>query len=206
MALSRWVQNTQNGSFAREEGTNHNVTDGEMEVRAQMGPKVFVGDVPSCPPPILPCPHTESCPYVRLPLCFRLLMSQEQASRGEGRGCAWHDDMEAVAIAAKGSKTGKAPPKFKFATPPRVEKFKATNYMKKEVKYIGYESLRRDENQQYGQIRPLVNSHLQKMVAEFRDNEPYEIALTVWLHGGAPPFPPPRALSASLSGSRFLVD
>ena len=118
-------------------------------------------------------------------------MSQEQASQGEGRGSAWHDDMEAVAIAAKGIKNGKAPTKFKFAaTQGGVEKFKATDYMEKEVKYIGYESLRRDENQQYGQIRPMVDSHLQKMVAEFRDNEPYEIALTVWLHGGAPPSPP----------------
>ena len=58
-------------------------------------------------------------------------MSQEQALQGEGRGGAWHDDMEAMAIAAKGSKNGKSPGKIKSATPPGGEKLKATDHMER---------------------------------------------------------------------------
>ena len=58
-------------------------------------------------------------------------------------------------------------PKFKFA---QREVFDQLKYLEKEVKIISYERLRRDENQQYGQTRPLLESQLQKLVAEFKAN------------------------------------
>ena len=80
----------------------------------------------------------------------------------------------------KDKKPGKLP-KFKFA---QREVFDQSEYLEKEVKNISYERLRRDETQQYGQIRPLLESHLQKLVAEFKANPPREINLIVWLHAG----------------------
>ena len=68
----------------------------------------------------------------------------------------------------KNKKPGKLP-KFKFA---QREVFDQSEYLEKEVKIISYERLRRDETQQYGQIRPLLESHLQKLVAEFKANPP----------------------------------
>ena len=83
----------------------------------------------------------------------------------------------------EGKKSSKLP-KFKFA---QSEVFDQLGYLEKEVKIIPYERLRRDENQQYGQIRPLLESHLQKLVAEFKANPPAEINLIVWLHAGVLP-------------------
>ena len=73
-------------------------------------------------------------------------MSQEQPSQGERQDCQWHVDKEAATSAEKGGKHGKVPGKFKFAAPQGVEKFKARDYLEKEVKYISYENLRRDKD------------------------------------------------------------
>ena len=47
------------------------------------------------------------------------------------------------------------------------------------MNYISYENLRRDKKQQYDQIRPILDSHLQNLVAELTANPPREINLIV---------------------------
>ena len=85
-------------------------------------------------------------------------------------------------------------PKFTFA---QREVFDQSEYLEKKKKYINYERLRRDKNQQYGQIWPLIESHSQKLVAQFKANSPRGANLIVWLHAGVLPSLPHSPCSAN---------
>ena len=104
--------------------------------------------------------HQMPLPLTSVFLCFRPGMAGKKPPEGEkapGAGGSGGD---------KDKKAGKLP-KFKFA---QREVFDQSKYLEKEVKIISYEKLRRDDTPQYGQIRPLPESHRQKLVAEFKAN------------------------------------